>query len=338
MRDVMTDVESVLQAVFDRLPSVFPEFGWKARRGGGWVATARHHTKAVCGARPSRVVCLSPAGFYVFGQGATHWLAYLAGGAFPRGPGWREAVDELARRALLVPVAPRPAAPAARDVQGERAVLGRLLQGSLKLSKLYPGKPLAYLQGRGISDETMSRREVGYVSSVEEWLDVSRVQPHQLEDVTGWPERAGVWNDRVVGAWRGIDRSLRALWGRSLSAGPKYLVCGTRPALFGHDRWLGGSPSPEELVVVEGVLNVLELESQGVRNVCALGGTHLSSTTMDDLVTHGVRRLYVVFDGDVGGDDGLMRLWEQRVPDGLDLSACLAAKGNPSRRDLVQRQ
>src|SRR3989344_4339752 len=74
----------VLPALFERLNSAFPEFGW-TRTGRGWTATNRDHTKRYSDARPGRVVCNIPSGFLVNGGQAMSWAAYVHGGATPKG-------------------------------------------------------------------------------------------------------------------------------------------------------------------------------------------------------------------------------------------------------------
>ena len=89
--------EDLLPAVFDRLPSAFPEFGWVKDGANGWKATK----DAGLGCRPDRVVCHLPFGFKVHGEdGGRTWLAYVNGGTFPRaGSGeWIKAAQLLAQR------------------------------------------------------------------------------------------------------------------------------------------------------------------------------------------------------------------------------------------------
>ena len=85
--------EDLLPAVFDRLNSVFPDFGWVKDGAKGWKATL----PAVPDVRPDRVVCRLPRGFYVHGEGDRQWLAYLNGGTFPRGEDWLKAVRFMAQ-------------------------------------------------------------------------------------------------------------------------------------------------------------------------------------------------------------------------------------------------
>ncbi len=331
-------IESLLDDVFRRLPSVFPEFGWKARHGGGWVATSRTHTKGLCGARPSRVVCLTPQGFYVFGQGATHWLAYLAGGVFPSGAAWLRAVDEL--RARVGAVRSRPVAPVTRPAVhhlGDQhvAVMARLVEGARGLRASYPGRGTRVLRGRGISDETMSLREMGYVSSLQEWLEVSRVRLADVRAIPGWPRHDELWEDRIVGPWRSADGELRALFGRALGESPaKYVVCGRRPLLYGHDRWMAGGRVPRRLTAVEGQLNVLELESAGVSDVSALGGNHVGDELVRALGDAGVEHLHVLFDGDEGGEEGMDALCRLQPVETITVTGGIARRGNPTVDDV----
>jgi DNA primase len=206
-------------------------------------------------------------------------------------------------------------------------VLERLVQGACLLAKQYPGKALRALRERGISDETISVRCLGYTSRVEEWLEVSRVTLAEAQQIPGWPEKYGVWNDRIVGPWRRFDGTTTALWGRALGAGPKYLVCGQRPILYGHDRW---SPAPKVVNIIEGILNVCELETAGVANVGALGGNAFTFDVQDALIRAGVQKVRLALDADRGGAEGLELLQRQHrdIAGKLDIEIIHTKPGN----------
>jgi DNA primase len=333
MKRDLVDIDGLLESVFYRLPSVFPEFGWKPRSGGGWVATSRAHTKSLAAARPDRIVSLKPGGFFIFGMGGTHWMAYLNGGTFPQGEGWKSVVDELAAR--VGRDGPTALAVARVERRVDSGVLERLSQGAVVLSKLYPGRALRVLRERRISDETISARGLGYCSSVDEWLQASRVSRAEVDQVPGWPEKSGVWNERIIGPWRRSDGVISALFGRALATGPKYMVCGARPMLYGHDRW--AKNAPEIVHIVEGLLNVSELESAGLKNVAALGGNAFSIEVQKTLARAGVKKALVALDADRGGSEGvdLLQRQLQVVGGPLEIEFVSVGRGNPTFLDFV---
>ena len=75
----------VYPSLFESLDTAFNKFGWKRNRSGGWTATTRETTKRAINARPDRVVCNQPVGFYAHGGSAVRWLDYVNGGSHPRG-------------------------------------------------------------------------------------------------------------------------------------------------------------------------------------------------------------------------------------------------------------
>ena len=86
--------EEVLPRLFERLDQAFPEFGWEATQD-GWVATNRDTTKRLLDARPERVICNRPFGFYAHGGQSVTWVAYLNGGRVPRGQAFLETARKL---------------------------------------------------------------------------------------------------------------------------------------------------------------------------------------------------------------------------------------------------
>ena len=104
----------VLPALFERLDSALPEFGWRRDRW-GWVATNQEFTHRVLGVRADRVVAHDfgepPSGFLVHDGKSVLWTAYLNGGVKPRREEFARTARELAVRAGLDPSVldrPRP--------------------------------------------------------------------------------------------------------------------------------------------------------------------------------------------------------------------------------------
>jgi len=92
---------------------------------------------------------------------------------------------------------------------------------------------------------------------------------------------------------------------------------------------------PETIIAIEGKLNVLELESAGLKDICALGGNHVSDELAVALRDVGVKHLHVVFDGDAGGDEGIDALLRLPHVDGIMVTGCVAPKGNPTAKDIL---
>lgn len=260
-------------------------------------------------------------------------MAYLNGGTFPQGEKWKSVVDELAMR--VGRDGPTTLAVARGERRVDSGVLERLSQGAVALSKLYPGRALRVLRERRISDETISARGLGYCSNVDEWLEASHVSRAEVDQVPGWPKKSAVWNERIIGPWRRSGGAMSALFGRALSTGPKYMVCGVRPMLYGHDRWTQSAPATVH--IIEGLLNVAELESGGLTNVAALGGNAFSIEVQKALARAGVKKALVALDADRGGSEGFERLQRQLEVEGgpLEIEFVSVARGNPTVLDFV---
>lgn len=332
--------EEILPRVFCALPSVFPEFGWVPRRGqGGWVSTNRSHTKSLCAARPSRVVCNEPTGFYVFGQGSTHWLAYLNGGSFPAGSRWKELVEEIATRAGASSLVAQPT-PKLEVPSNERA-LAKLAGAAQTLLRENPGAAWRYARSRGICDGVVFSRELGFVPSVDEWFETAGVSRAEVSTTRGmlWSER--LWGNRLVAPWRNLRGDVVALWGRCLDGAvgvgigsrPKYAVAGDRPMLYGHDRALPG----REVVLIEGHMNLLELESAGLRGVASLGGDGVPAGLFEALAEVGVEKVTLGFDGDEAGMLAAARAQRgMTVPRPLAIEVRCSPSGNPTPAVVAQ--
>src|SRR5262249_24643166 len=97
-------LEQVVPVVFERLPQVFPEFGWRpdAR---GWFATDQHFLHARFGVNARRVVAhvradgKLPEGLLVHGGYSMLWTEYLNGRTGPKDPEVARVVRGVAQRA-----------------------------------------------------------------------------------------------------------------------------------------------------------------------------------------------------------------------------------------------
>jgi hypothetical protein len=87
---------SVCDAVFKNLPSIFPEFSWK-ETSKGFVATNSEFTQSKYGVRADRVVCYKSSGIYIFGDSRPpiSWISLASGIDNPKGADWINGVKKL---------------------------------------------------------------------------------------------------------------------------------------------------------------------------------------------------------------------------------------------------
>jgi len=305
----------VLPSLFERLDAAFPEFGWKWKSP-GWVATNRSHTKSLPGEpRPDRVVCNLPRGFFVHGGGFTHWTAYVHRGARPTGRDFFEVARELAERAGVDP------SPLERDrtpEEEERFHKRERRQGLLESFHAFTKHALQdaqaardYLEDRGFGKD-LEALPFGFCpsfSEVREYLEGQGFTPEEL-DASGLLKDSR-WEGRLVLPWRDRWGHTGTFVARDLTgeaeAGQKYLYLSgaTKPDLYGLDVALRAGR--EDLVLVEGLLDVVSLQEKGFPTVAALGGNGslLTAARWERLAELGVRAVTLALDSDEPGRSGL---------------------------------
>lgn len=358
----------VYPAVFDRLPDVFPEFCWTPR-GEGWICKSEAAARALPGSpRPDRVVCNRPGGFLVHGGDAVAWTAYVLNrNDPPKGGDFVQAVRTLAERAGVDPSAlDRDLSPEAAAALERKARRGNLLQDFAQACRGFldddqAAKACDYLRGRGFPIETWDGPPFGFYPD--------QVAVAQALERKGWTRDEitasgvtwdGRWAGRIVFPCcdsRGhiATFAARALEGPDPGSKYLYLKDGTKPAVFGLHVALKSVRDGRPLVVLEGVLDALLLQSMGFRHVVALGGsgTLLNAGRWEALVDLGIRRVVLSLDQDEAGREGaaaaLGNLQALRVQpevfvvdpallqDCKDPDAFVRAHGLQAYRDLVDR-
>ena len=300
----------VLPALFDRLDQAFPEFGWERDRSGGWKATKQAPGVE---ARKDRVVCHKPFGFYVHGGEATTWLSYVNGGTGSPNPRGRDFVESVRKLAGLAGV---DATPLDRELSAdERATWEKserkagTLEAFLAASKaaLLGDKGRGardYLENRGFKAEELQNLELGLYTTpdvVKRELEVAGVVANEVETFGLADTR---WTGRLVGAMRNRFGRLETFFARDLTGRAEqkylYLAGATKPDLFGLDVALKAKEGKSNLVLVEGVLDVVLLHAMGFSSVAAIGGSSVSAAKLEKLHEAGVRRVTLALDYDPG--------------------------------------
>jgi DNA primase len=301
--------ESVLPALAERLDEAFPEFGWR-RDARGWVATNQEHTHSLFGVRADRVVAHGPAprGFLIHGGDATLWTVYLSGGSSPRGADFVRVVGELARRAGVdrAPIEQRER-PDRRAQLLDRFV--ELCHDELLGSR--GSRARDYLQHRGLPSDAIDRTDLGVVpETVRTRAALGRAGFRAAEIEASGVCADSRWPGRLCGPWRTASGRPGTVWARSID--PKrapaarylYLRGASRTNLppYGLSKVLSGPRSVRsDLVLVEGVFDLLQLRGHGIDNCAALGGSAISSRTFEQLIQLGVERVTLCLDRDVAG-------------------------------------
>ena len=191
------------------------------------------------------------------------------------------------------------------------------------------GKPLEYLQGRGLSADTISSFELGYAPK--SWDDllkfaVTKGVPEKdlldagliVENERG--RRYDRFRDRVMFPIRDYLGRTVGFSGRVIDDGsPKYLntseteVFKKAELLYGLDVSKAAIRAKSECIVVEGYMDVIALQQVGLENVVATLGTTLTPQQALQLSRLDVQRLFLAFDADEAGQRAVLTGLEQSV-------------------------
>lgn len=197
----------------------------------------------------------------------------------------------------------------------------------------------SYLQARGISEKTMVRFGLGY--ALPEWESLKK---HLLQKGFGEDDmlacgllkqkkernydafRGRVMYPIVAGRQKVIGFGARALGDEQ----PKYLnspeteIFNKRKNLYGLNMLKG--QRLEDIVIVEGYMDVIGLYQVGVTNAVASLGTAL---TMEQarLIKRHVPRVYLAYDGDFAGQNATLRGMDILSEEGLEVKVVKLPQG-----------
>ena len=230
-----------------------------------------------------------------------------------QGLSFQEAVLQLAER---LGIAAEPIDAADRDrLQQEMAERKRLYalrqtQRQTFAERLWSSEgaaALAYLQGRGLTPQTIRDWQLG-------WNGERVMVP--LNDPQG---RTVAFSGRLLNHQKGQP-----------GGAPKYrnsrndLLYQKSQLLFGLDRAREAINRSRQAVLVEGQFDVIRLAQAGVSNVLAVSGSNLTASMLQLLQQHcRIEQLLLCFDGDAAGasaaDRAIAALQPQVLSSGLDL-------------------
>jgi DNA primase len=276
--------------------------------------------------------------FYVYEDGHYHCFGCGAHGDAigfvmqSEGANFTEAVERLAGEAGLE--VPKPSAEAA-EAERKRLSLAGVLEaaqaGFHRRLFLPEGRhALAYLRGRGLSEDTIRRFGLGWSGEGRGALlaDLGRegITPEQLvdaglmrrDDETG--RTFDLFFSRVMFPIRDRRGRVISFGGRTLGDGqPKYLN-GPETALFAKRRTLYGLDQAREavrsgaaLVVVEGYTDVIALAQAGIGGAVAPLGTALTEEQLEELWRLAPAPI-LCFDGDAAGSRAAARAADLALP------------------------
>jgi len=308
----------VYPALFDRLDSAFPEFGW-TRRGSHWEATtwpagfpvaAEHKT-------PSRLVVYPDRMHWVkvHGHAGLRWLDYVNHGTKPTGPDFVEAVRNLAGLAG-VPMPEREETDEQRRRREQREARRTVMEAVTAychevLLSARGEEARTYLHdARGYTDEDLVALELGL------YPDAAEVRRHLQAagyDTTAAKDAALIWTKLegyITYPWADETGNPLTIYGRwhtktPPDGRPKTIALpgeGTKRSPLYFDR--ARAAGCKDLVLVEGVNDAALLQVRGDARVIASVAAQLNREQVETLQRYRVHAVFVCGDPDGGGDRG----------------------------------
>lgn len=353
---------TVYPALFGRLDSAFPEYGWQSR-GEHWTATnwPASFPYPVGNENPDRLMVYRDRPYWikVHGHEGVRFLDLVNGGQKPKGPDFLAAVRKLCDLAgvrfperSLTP----EQAEAARKNEARRSVLDTVMDYAQARLWASSGKDArTYLHARGFTDEDIRSLGLGLYESAsaarEAILQAGHEEKEAEDAAVLWKKLQGYilipWADdhgrplTIYGRWK--EKTPPAETPKTIALPGE----GTKRSPLYFDR--ARAAHEKDLVLVEGVFDAALLQVKGDARAVASVAAQLNENQVETLRRHHVRSVYICGDPDGGGDRGTLAnvaalekagikaYVVPRLPDGVDPDEYVQAHGIDAWKDLVSR-
>lgn len=299
---------------------------------------------------PSFTVSQDKQFYHCFGCGAhgnaIDFLMEFDGLQFP------DAVEELAGLMGVQvpreePENPQAAQQKQQQTQDDTALMSqaaRFYQHQLK-HHARSAQVIGYLKKRGLSGETVKRFQIGYAP--DDWDSLLKTfgqgakQRQQLLELklinrNDKGRHYDFFRDRVMFPIHDRRGRVVGFGGRIIEGdGPKYLnspetrLFHKGSELYGYWHMQQAARRPEQVVVVEGYMDVVALSQAGINYAVASLGTATTTEQLQRLFRTSPR-VVCCYDGDRAGRDAAWRALENALPllkDGLDMAFLLLPEG-----------
>lgn len=205
-------------------------------------------------------------------------------------------------------------------------------------------KALAYLKGRGLTDQAIEKFQLGYAPNswdslsnflskrgfkTAELIEVGLLVPSKQGGRQGYDRFRG----RIMFPLVDVKQQILGFAGRVLDkAEPKYINTSTTPIfdksqfLFGLNLSKGDIKSKNQAILVEGEMDMIMSYQSGVKHVVASKGTALTSGQIT-LVKKYTDTLLLCFDKDLAGDFAARRGIEIADAEGLNIKVVKIPSG-----------
>lgn len=340
---------------------VISEYVTLKRTGKNYVGLCPFHLEKT----PSFTVAPDKQMFYCFGCHASGDVVTFV--MKKESKGFYEALKILADRAgVALPDTQLPPAEAAA-VKRRQTIYSALSHGADLYSRWLKedqGKAaLAYLKGRGLTEDTIERFGLGYAPDAWDELAQSLKRHGTGEDILiasglclARQKGSGVYDrfrNRAVFPIRDLRGRTIGFGARSLDGSePKYInspeteVFSKGRGLFALNLARDAARDETSIVVVEGYMDAISAHQAGVRNVVASLGTALTREQARGLVQIS-QSVVIAYDSDSAGQSATMRGLEVLreagasvrvgiIPEGKDPDDFIRAKGSDAFRQVLK--
>ena len=350
----------VYPALFNRLDSAFPEFGW-IRAGNHWTATSwpPNFPYPVGHENPSRLMVYPDRPYWikVHGHAGVRFLDYVNGGQSPTGPDFPKAVRALCDLSgVSFPEREYSHEDMEKEVQKERrrSALDAVIAYCQEALRGKVGKAARdYLvEERGLTEAGIEGLGIGlYTSAAAVSYYLQKMGVEVADTALLWPKLEGY----IVFPWaddNGLPLTLYGRWpGKPPQGSPKTIALpgeGTKASPLYFDRTR--QAHHKDLVLVEGVLDAAVLQERGDSRVMACVAAQLSGLQVETLKRHRVSSVTICLDPDGGGERGTLSCIKSlheagikayvapMLPDGMDPDQFVIKHGLDAWKDLIDRR
>ena len=167
------------------------------------------------------------------------------------------------------------------------------------------------IQNRGYSEANIKDMELGFIPSQDKlYKYLTETKKHIAEEVNKTLNlHKGIGESHVLTIpYREPSGQIRGFIVRTIKQGvePKYFYSTglkKEDLLFN----LKAIQGDKDLIIVEGLLDALNSEAQGLNNIVALGGTSINKTQIEEAIRRGAKRFTLLLDNDKAGREATLR-------------------------------
>ena len=341
----ITDVLNfeIYPALYSRIETALPEFGFKSTRG-GYISTTDHKVTGDSGKKGK---------VYLYANNISHLKDWTRGSISL----WdyiqerdnlsnKETLEKLAE---LSGVTLPPLDQEAQERIKKAVTRAQIWEDAnsyfiycLTFESKKAQEILNYLQGRGYSPEDIAELELGYIPSQDKlYKYLTETKHHNKETIKDTINlNPGIGSSHLLTIpYREPTGRIKGIIVRSIKPDtePKYLYStGLKRDEFLFN--LRAVKGDKDLVIMEGLLDSLIATARGIDNAVALGGTSLNKTQIETAVKYGAKKFTLCLDNDTAGAEATQRILDLLQAQDLRAYVALLPDGTKDPDQLIKER